>query len=64
MCRELQEKIDALTHEIESMVPNMKAIERYDNVQNDLKSSSGDLESARQQTREIATRFEQVKKQR
>lgn len=46
------------------MAPNMKAIERLDDVQNKLNDAEGEAEAAKKESKAARDRFNEVKKER
>ena len=61
---ELQEKIVALSSELEKMAPNTRAMERLEGVESKLKSSERDFENARKQAKKARDQFLVVKEKR
>ena len=64
MEQELLSKISALQSEIDKMSPNMKAIERLDEVEAKLAATSNDFEIARKEAKGAKERFTEIKNQR
>jgi len=60
----LQEKISALTAELEKLNPNMRAIERLESVKSRLESTEKDFEDSRAALRAARDAFTQVKEKR
>ena len=54
-------RINDLTIELESMQPNMHASERYESVLDKLKDCIAEMEAARETSRNISNRYEEVK---
>ncbi len=61
---ELQERISDLNSELDKMAPNMRAISRLEDVENKLKTTEKDFESARRQAKKAKDDFQAVKEQR
>ncbi len=60
----IQKSITSLANELETMQPNMHAVKQYDTLVDKLKECSDDLEGAKDDKKEIALNFENIKKQR
>mmetsp|Transcript_3027 Transcript_3027/g.4618 ORF Transcript_3027/g.4618 Transcript_3027/m.4618 type:complete len:1350 (+) Transcript_3027:171-4220(+) len=60
----LRRQIQELQEEIESMQPNMHAMERYDGVVEKLKDCNADLDHVRDEAKEITARFDEVRETR
>ncbi len=60
----IQKSILTLTNELEAMQPNMHAVKQYETLVDKLKECSDDLEGAKDDKKEIALNFENIKKQR
>ena len=58
----LMTQISALSSELESVQPNMHASERYEGVVDKLKECNNDLEKAKDTSKTVSTRFEDVKR--
>ncbi len=61
---ELQERVKTLSSELESMAPNMRALERLGVVQDRLKTTDRDFEDARKRAKRAKDDFQAVKEQR
>lgn len=61
---ELQDRVKSLSNELESMAPNMRAVERLGVVQDRLKSTDRDFEDARKRAKRAKDDFQEVKEQR
>ena len=60
----LKSEVAGLATELDKMQPNMHAVERYEGVSTKLKGCVDDLDQVRDEAREVASRFEEVKKER
>ncbi|KAK4191656.1 structural maintenance of chromosomes protein 1 [Podospora australis] len=60
----LQEKINALTAELEKLNPNMRAMERLESVKSRLESTEQDFENSRAELKAARDAFAQVKEKR
>jgi len=58
------EKIQELSTTVDKISPNMKAIERFDSVQERLKVTNDDYESSRKNGEKVTKDFEEIKQQR
>ena len=58
----LMKKIVALSGELENVQPNMHAFERYEGVVDKLKQCNHDLEKAKDSSKTVSNRFEEVKR--
>lgn len=61
---ELLEKVRALNGELDKMAPNARAMERLESVENKLRGTEKDFETARKQARKAKEEFEAVMKKR
>lgn len=61
---EMQEKITALTNELDKMAPNMRAIEKLEGVESRLKNTERDFDNARRQAKKASDDFQAVKEER
>ncbi|KAK3174419.1 hypothetical protein OEA41_001665 [Lepraria neglecta] len=61
---ELQDRVKTLTSELESMAPNMRAVERLGVVQDRLKTTDRDFEDARKRAKRAKDDFQEVKEKR
>ena len=61
---ELEKEIEKLSAEIERMAPNMRAIDRLDDVQAKLAEADAEADRARKESREARERFTDVKRRR
>ncbi|KAF6240428.1 hypothetical protein HO173_001096 [Letharia columbiana] len=61
---ELQGRVKTLNNELESMAPNMRAVERLGVVQDRLKTTDRDFEDARKRAKRAKDDFQAVKEQR
>ncbi|CAE6414576.1 unnamed protein product [Rhizoctonia solani] len=61
---ELDSEITRLTGEIERMAPNMKAMERLDDVEAKLAETEKDAEKARKESKQARDEFNEIKKRR
>lgn len=61
---ELQERVKTLGSELESMAPNMRAVERLGVVQDRLKTTDRDFEDARKRAKRAKDDFQTVKEKR
>lgn len=61
---ELQERVKTLSSELESMAPNMRALERLGVVQDRLKITDRDFEDARKRAKRAKDDFQAVKEKR
>ncbi len=61
---ELQERVKTLSSELESMAPNMRALERLGVVQDRLKTTDRDFEDARKRAKRAKDDFQAVKETR
>ncbi|KAG8526869.1 uncharacterized protein KY384_008298 [Bacidia gigantensis] len=61
---ELQDRIKTLNTELDTMAPNMRAVERLGTVQDRLKSTDKDFEDARKRAKRAKDDFQAVKEQR
>lgn len=57
-------QINVVSIDLESMQPNMHAGERYQNLHDKLRDCSTELENARETSRDISTRYEEIKNSR
>ncbi|KKF96124.1 Structural maintenance of chromosomes protein 1 [Ceratocystis platani] len=57
----LEEKVAALTAELEKLNPNMRAIERLESVEGRLKSTERDFEDARNEHKQARDAFNEIK---
>ena len=64
MEQELQDRIKALNAELETMAPNMRAVERLGAVQDRLRTTDKDFEDARRQAKKAKDDFQAVKEKR
>lgn len=62
--RQFEDKIRSIVGEIERMAPNMRAIERLDDVKSRLKETESEFELARRAAREATERFNRVRGER
>jgi structural maintenance of chromosome 1 len=62
--RNLQNTINELQTELESIQPNMHASERYDGILEKLRESNEQLEVIKETARELCSRFDELRKQR
>lgn len=60
----LQDQIKSLNTELESMAPNMRAVERLGVVQDRLKTTDRDFEDARKRAKQAKEDFQTVKQRR
>ena len=60
----MQDRIKTLNSELESMAPNMRAVERLGVVQDRLKGVDRDFEDARKRAKKAKDEFQAVKEQR
>ena len=60
----LQEQISSLTHELEKMNPNMRAVERLDAVEVKAREADKDYDNARKTATRASKAFEDVKQER
>ncbi|KAJ1551655.1 Structural maintenance of chromosomes protein 1 [Nowakowskiella sp. JEL0078] len=61
---EFEEKIKNLTNEIEKMAPNMRAVDRLDEVEIKLKETAAEFESARRDAKNAKDKFNLIKSDR
>eukprot|EP01038_Epipyxis_sp_PR26KG_P004825 gene4825-6760_t len=61
---ELSKQIEDIIAELETIQPNMHALERYEGVTEKLRECSDELEQAKDVSKNITLRFEEVKKNR
>ncbi|KAJ3214675.1 Structural maintenance of chromosomes protein 1 [Dinochytrium kinnereticum] len=64
MDNEFQESVRDLTSEIEKISPNMRAIEKYDDVETKLKATADEFENARREAKAARDAFNAVKQKR
>ena len=62
--KELEDRIKALTTELESLTPNMRANERFESVRDRLKNVDTEYEDARKRAKNTREEFAQVKAKR
>lgn len=62
--RNLQNTINELQNELESIQPNMHASERYDGILEKLRESNEQLEIIKETARDLCSRFDEIRKQR
>lgn len=60
----LTKRISALVAELETIQPNMHAVERYDGMTEKLKACEGELQEQQDRTKDISQRFDEVKRTR
>ncbi|KAJ3297255.1 Structural maintenance of chromosomes protein 1 [Borealophlyctis nickersoniae] len=61
---EFVEKIKSLSSEIEKMAPNMRAVDRLDEVEAKLKDTASEFEAARKDAKNAKDKFDAIKQQR
>ena len=61
MLGQYDERIMKLTHDIEQMQPNMKALERYDEIQQRIVKEEAELEEMKAKSNQAANEFERIK---
>ncbi|RKO89909.1 P-loop containing nucleoside triphosphate hydrolase protein [Blyttiomyces helicus] len=61
---ELTDAITALSAEIDRMAPNMRAVDRLDEVENKLRATAEEFDAARREARTAKDKFNAVKQQR
>lgn len=64
MRKEFEDQLTKVAADIESMVPNMKANEAFDNVTERLKESGADFDKAKAEARKAVVAFQRIKGQR
>ena len=62
--KELEDRIKALTTELESLTPNMRANERFESVRDRLKTTDAEYETARKRAKDVKEQFNEVKAKR
>jgi len=60
----IMKQITVLTNELESMQPNMHAAERYEGVLDKLKECNTGVEDAKEASREVSSKFDDIKNSR
>ncbi|KAJ3248105.1 Structural maintenance of chromosomes protein 1 [Chytriomyces hyalinus] len=61
---EFQENIKNLTSEIEKLAPNMRASEKFDDVEAKLRATADEFESARKEAKQAKDAFAEIKQER
>ncbi|KAJ3109189.1 Structural maintenance of chromosomes protein 1 [Phlyctochytrium planicorne] len=64
MDAEYQESLKSLSNEIEKIAPNMRAIEKYDDVEQKLRATADEFERARRDAKSARDTFNSVKQKR
>ena len=64
MEKDLEDRIRALTAELENLTPNMRANERFDSVKDRLKTVDDEYEEARKRAKNTKEQFADVKAKR
>ena len=62
--KDLEDRIKALTNELESLTPNMRANERFESVKERLKATDTEYETARRHAKDAKDQFSEVKAKR
>lgn len=62
--KELEDRIKALTTELESLTPNMRANERFESVRDRLKTTDAEYETARKRAKDVKEQFSEIKAKR
>lgn len=62
--KELEDRIKALTAELESLTPNMRANERFESVRDRLKNTDTEYETARKRAKDVKEQFNDIKAKR
>ena len=62
--KELEDRIKALTTELESLTPNMRANERFESVRDRLKTTDAEYQTARKRAEDVKEQFNEVKAKR
>lgn len=61
---EFQETIQSLTTEIDRIAPNMRAVDRLDDVENKLKETAKEFDNARREAKSAKDAFTKIKQER
>lgn len=62
--KELEDRIKALTSELESLTPNMRANERFESVQDRLQTTEAEYDKARKRAKAAKEQFNEIKAKR